>query len=120
LLQADDDEFERIAVALGRFVTETKDWITPDPLSEDEVASMLVALRRRARLEVHGMARIAFDDRNLYVNGRCLALPEDARPLAAELCAKRQYRGTARTVEQWQDCLGWMLGLGTFEIPENL
>ena len=120
LLHAEDHEFERIAVALGRFVTETKDWITPDPLSEEEVASMLVALRRRARLQVHGMARIAFDDRNLYVNGRCMALPEEARPLVAELCSKRQYRGAARTVEQWQDGVGWMLGLGTFEIPENL
>jgi len=120
LLQANDDEFERIAMALGRFVTETKDWITPDTLSEEEVASMLVALRRRAKLDVHGMARIAFDDRNLYVNGRCMALPEDVRPLVAELCSKRQYRGAARTVEQWQDGLGWMLRMGTFEIPENL
>lgn len=120
LLHAPDDEFERIAVALGRFVTETKDWIRPDTLSEEEAANVLIALRRGARLDVHGMARIAFDDQNLYVNGRYTTLPDEARPLVTEICSKRQYRGAARAVEKWQNGLTWLLKMGTFEIPENL
>jgi len=120
LLQSTDDEFERVAVTLGRFVTETKDWITPDPLSEEDATSLLIELRRGARLDVHGMARIAFDDRNLYVNGRNMALPEEARPLVAQICARRRYRGSARAVETWRNLLKWMLKMGTFEIAETV
>lgn len=120
LLHSTDDEFERVALALGRFVTETKDWITPDPLSEEDAASLLIELRRGAKLEVHGMARIAFDDRNLYVNGRYMVLPEEARPLVAQICASRRYRGAARAVERWRNLLTWMLKMGTFEIAETV
>jgi len=120
LLQSKDDEFERVAVALGRYVTETKDWITPETLSDDEAASAFMALQSGARLDVHGMARIAHDERNLYVNGRCMPLPPDARPLVKKICESRQYSGSAQTTADWPACLTWMLKLGTFEIPENL
>jgi len=120
LLQSDKDSFERTALALGRFATETKDWITPETLSDDEAASVLTALKRGAKLNIHGMARIAFDDRNLYVNGRSMALPANARAWIAETCARRRYSGQARTVDRWQDCLTWMLKKGAFEIPEEI
>ena len=120
LLHSKDDEFERVAVALGRFVTETKDWITPETLSDEEAASAFMALKRGARLDVHGMARIAHDERNLYVNGRSMALPPDARPLVRKICANRQYSGSAHAAADWPGCLTWMLKMGTFEIPEYL
>ncbi len=120
LLHSKDDEFEHVAVALGRFVTETKDWITPETLSDEEAASAFMALKRGARLDVHGMARIAHDERNLYVNGRCMALPPDARPLVKKICANRHYSGSAHAAAAWPDCLTWMLTMGAFEIPENL
>jgi 50S ribosomal protein L16 3-hydroxylase len=120
LLHSKDDEFERVAVALGRFVTETKDWITPETLSDEEAATAFMALKRGARLDVHGMARIAHDERNLYVNGRCMALPPDARRLVKKICANRQYSGSADAAADWPDCLTWMLKMGTFEIPEDL
>ena len=80
---------------------------------------MLTALKRGARISVHGMARIAYDDRNLYVIGRYIALPDDARPLVAQICAERRFAGKAPAVEKWQDSLAWMLKMGAFEIPEN-
>jgi len=120
LLQSDEDEFDHVAVALGRFVTETKDWITPETLSDEDAASALIALKRGAKLNVHGMSRVAFDDRHLYVNGRCMPLPVEARPLVANICACRRYPGVRREVERWRDCLAWMLKMGAFEIPANI
>ena len=120
LLQSKDSEFEPVAVALGRFVTETKDWITPETLSDEETSDALTALKRGTRLNVHGMARIAFDDQNLYVNGRYMTLPPDARPLIAGICATRRHSGRARRFKNGQVCLAWMLKMGAFEIPENL
>lgn len=120
LLQATEGDFSRVAVALGRFATETKDWITPEALSDDETASMLTALKRGARMSIHGMARIAYDDHNLYVNGRYRALSADTRALAAQVCAERRYVGRATAVAQWEDSLAWMLKMGAFEIPETL
>jgi hypothetical protein len=119
LLKSTEEEVERVTVALGRFATETKDWITPETLSDEETAGMLTALKRGARISVHGMARIAYDDRNLYVNGRYIALPDDARPLVAKICAERRFAGKAPAVKKWQDSLAWMLKMGAFEIPEN-
>jgi 50S ribosomal protein L16 3-hydroxylase len=120
LLHSADDEFDRVAVALGRFVTETKDWITPETLSDDEAADAIIALRRGVRLDVHGMARIAYDDRNLYVNGRFMALPEGSRSMVENICAKRRYARQPQTIADWQHCLKWMLKMGAFEPPENL
>ncbi len=120
LLQSTEDEFERVALALGRFATETKDWITPEVLSDEDTANVLIAVKRGARLDVHGMARIAYDDRNVYVNGRYTALPHEARPTLARICSSRRYSGAARAVTHWQDTLAWMLKMGAFEIPENL
>jgi 50S ribosomal protein L16 3-hydroxylase len=120
LLQADEDNFEQIAVSLGRFVTQTKGWITPDAPSSEETASILTALKRGSQINVHGMARIAYDDLNLYVNGGCWGLPAEMRPLIAQICAKRRYSGRTQEIAKWQESLGWMLGMGAFEIPENI
>jgi len=120
LLKSAENEFERVAVSLGRFVTETKDWITPETLSDDEASAVLTALRHGAGLSVHGMARIAFDNQNLYVNGRYRALPADARTAIAQLCSKRRYSRRSGPVSIPQDHLRWMLKVGTFEIPESL
>lgn len=120
LLNLDNDSFDSVADSLGRFVTETKDWITPETLSDDEAARILQALRRRARLSVHGMARVAYDDRNVYVNGRLRPLSADTLPLITEICTKRAFLKLGSTSEELNDCLTWMLKLGTFEIPEDL
>ena len=92
-------------------------------LNMDESApatDALTTLKRGTRLNVHGMARIAFDDQNLYVNGRYMTLPPDARPLIAGICATRRHSGRARRFKNGQVCLAWMLKMGAFEIPENL
>ena len=120
LLQSTDAEYENTAIALGRFVTETKEWITPETLTDEEVSRALLALKRGSRLGIHGMARIAYDDRNLYVNGRFMALPNGALPLVEKICAKRRYARPAEDIADWSHCLTWMLKMGAFEIPEDL
>lgn len=120
LLQSDEDEFEQVAGSLGQFVTETKDWITPERLSDEEVARGLKALQQGTKLCLHGMARIAYDDRNAYVNGRLWELSADTFPLVAELCSKRHISKKGPASEGQLDCLTWMLKLGAFEIPEDL
>ncbi len=120
LLQSHEDELESAAESLGRFVTETKDWITPETLSDEETASCLRALQQGTKLRVHGMARIAYDDRNAYVNGRLKGLSGDTLPLIAEICTKRRISIQGLASEDQNDMLTWMLNLGTFEIPEDL
>lgn len=120
LLQWDEDEFERAAESLGRFVTETKDWITPETLSDEETASCLQVLQRGAKLGVHGMARIAYDDQNAYVNGHLRGLSGDTLPLIAEICTKRRISRQGLVSKDQHDFLTWMLRLGAFEIPEDL
>lgn len=119
-LEAPGEDLDTIANSLGRFVTETKDWITPETLTDEEAQGVLQALRSGTRLEVHGMTRIAYDELNLYVNGRSLALSADIVPLVTELCATRRISERAISSNARRDCMEWMLKMGTFEIPERL
>jgi 50S ribosomal protein L16 3-hydroxylase len=109
-----------VATLLGRFATLTKDWIRPETVSRDEAKSLLAAMGNRVSLPVHGMARLAFDERNVYVNGSVRALPAECRKLVAGLCATRHLRMGSRTDGERADLLLWLLESGAFEIPGNL
>ena len=111
---------ERAAVAetLGRYVTATKGWITPEGATTDEVTIMLAALRRGDSLAVHGMARIAYDDRNIYVNGGHMPLPDGSDAFVGEMCATRRIRGPLPTVGKVADLVAWIAESGGLEIPE--
>lgn len=114
-----DRERERTAEALGRFVTQTKDWITPDGAS-DETAMRIVDTRgKRARLVVHGMARIAWDEQKVYVNGACRARRGLDSARLESLCANRQILAASLAEPKMADCVVWMLKMGLFEIPES-
>jgi len=119
-LNAPSEDCESVACSLGRFVTETKDWITPETLTREEAQDVLTRLRTNARLVVHGMARIAYDDRNLYVNGRSLPTSADIASLVTEICTRRRISKRAITSISRRKCLEWMLEMGAFEIPENV
>ena len=119
-LRTSDADFENVANSLGRFVTETKDWITPDTLTSEEAQGVLRALRSDSKLSVHGMTRVAYDDLNLYVNGRSRALSDEVAQVAREICTKRRISARALLADGLQDCAKWLLKLGTFEIPEKL
>lgn len=118
-LDAPNEDRESIACSLGRFVTETKDWITPETLTSEEAREVLARLRKGASLVVHGMARIAYDDHNMYVNGRSLPMPADIVPLVTEICTKRRISKRAIQSSSRRNVVEWMLEKGVFEIPEN-
>ena len=117
LLQASPQQRAEVAETLGRFVTATKDWITPESISAHDAAAMLNRLGHGASFAVHGMARIAFDERNIYLNGKQKPLPDRADAFVAELCATRKVRGPLPTVAGLLDVLAWMAKSGGFELP---
>jgi len=113
LLGGRNDERD-VARTLGRFVTTTKQWLTPDSASQDECARLPGG---RLRLRVHGMARVAWDDCNVYVNGRHRELAEGETMVVEDLCCKRVLRLSGRAAQRHLGLLEWMLEAGTFELP---
>jgi len=118
LLDADADSFDRTADALGRFVTLPKEWLSPDAPDAEETGAMLDRLRAGAPLAVHGMTRIAWDDRRVYVNGTSAPLPDGGAGLLAEICARRSLTAAPRGSSEQSECIAWMVGARAFDIPE--
>jgi len=106
--------------ALGRYVTQTKDWITPEGTSTDEAENLLEALAHGVTFAVHGMGRMAWDERNVYVNGACRPRQGEDSVWLESMCASRSLRGSPALVDEASECLIWMLKMGAFELPENL
>ncbi len=117
---AADDDPDRIARSLGRFATETKDWITPDVAAPDDAGRVLDALRDGASVEVHGMARIAFDGSRAYVNGHCRSLPAGTTDFIADICASRRLRGPLPDARGHAELVRWMLESGAFDLTGKL
>ncbi len=105
--------------ALGRSVTETKEWITPE-CDEDDVDALVEKLKDGVTIPFHGMSRFAYDEENVYVNGRAgerYATPDEFLDLIARNRSLNPTHGgpapDARTVE-------FMLKAGLFDLPEHL
>lgn len=107
------------AESLGRYVTQTKDWLTPDGADDDEAEKLVEALRRGSALNLHGMARVAWDEHNLYVNGASMARTAGDSTWLESMCARRVLRGSPILVDDTSECLSWMLEMGAFALPEN-
>ena len=106
--------------ALGQFATQTKDWLKPEGATQDEIEAAIQYFQAGGRLNVHGMALVAFDDRFLYVNGSQRQHCPDNIPACEEICARRSL---VRPVGQRifdTTLLAWLLQQGAFEIPEKL
>ena len=116
LLRGASASTEGVAVNLGRFVTETKEWITPERPSADEVRAMQKFVDDGGTLLVHGMARIAWDDHFVYTNGAAMPYSGDSTFIGS-ICASRSLSGRDAEVPE---LLAWMLEQGAFEIPEHL
>ena len=73
-------------------------------------------LNRPRSLRLHGMARLAYDDARLYLNGRSTALADDEIPAIAALCARRRLdRGSVAAMTP--RLLRWLLAGGAFDSP---
>ena len=104
----------RDADRLGPGVTELKSWLQPDRPEPVEIAAILASRSARHRLRLHGMARIAYDDSTVYVNGAARALEDSERAAVARLCEQRRLdRASTATLED--ACLQWLLEQGAFE-----
>ena len=120
LLGAASNDRATVAESLGRYVTATKGWITPEAATTDEAAAMLTDLRQGASLAVHGMSRIAYDQRNIYVNGKHMALPDGSDTFVGELCAARKISAPLPSIRKMAEMVTWIAKSGGFEIPETV
>lgn len=118
LLGEPDRDRERLAKALGCYVTQTKDWITPDGAGKEEANAIVDSIAGEGKLAVHGMAQVAWDQHNVYVNGECSPRPGSGSAWLKSLCADRVFTSSAPMSEQTARCLEWMLKMGAFELPE--
>ena len=114
-----NNEHDDIARALGEFATLPKNSLMPDVATAKEAVSAIEYLNTGGQLPVHGMALIAFDDRNLYVNGSSTLLPEDSSHLLDEICGERLLSRPVCADDGQAEMLTWMLQHGAFEVPEN-
>ena len=108
-----------IARALGRFATRTKPWITPEGAGDDEAAELIDALVTGSSLGVHGMAGIAWDDDNVYVNGACRPRATGDSGWLRSICASRKLDGKLIRDPAAHECVEWMIKMGVFDLPEN-
>ena len=112
--------FDEVATALGRCVTTTKEWLSPDVLDDEDATSALRHFTEGGRLEVHGMARIAWDAGRIYVNGRSHDYAPASRQLVEKICRARYLEGPADEHNMTSGLVKWMLRAGAFETPGNL
>ena len=115
-IDATDEDFDAIAEALGRFATETKQWITPERPEDEDHLALCVAIDAGKTLRLHGMTRIAWSDDRVFVNGGSAPLPPDAATLLDEVCRRRRLRLPPSSRTEWRELAAWMAGLGAFNM----
>ncbi len=107
------------APALGRLVTELKGWLQPQAPGDKEITALLRAPALLKTLRLHGMARIAYDDEHVYVNGAARSIDKSTVSLVAELCVRRRLSHALVAAIDPQ-CLRWLLSQGAFELPADV
>jgi len=106
------------AATLGCEVTELKEWLRPLEPTEEEVKHALRTTRAAPLLHLHGMARLAFDDGNLYLNGDQRKLSADDRRVVQDLCRNRRLTRASRSAIS-RELFAWLIRHGAFELPGN-
>ncbi len=97
-----------VALRLGDFVTRPKDWLCPDGI-DAPVAGV-------GELRMHGMARIAWNDNHIFVNGGHRRLDRGQDEVAAALSASRENLPKTDLPGRHPELYRWLLHNGTFEI----
>ena len=99
---------------LGTSVTQTKEWLRPDAPAGDDIRRLLDSPAKLCRLSLHGMARIAFDDSRIYLNGITRSGVESDLKCVRELCARRRMDRRLLNIIT-PDLFTWLLSNGAFE-----
>lgn len=105
------------ATSLGRTATELKEWLRPEAPDKQERETLLNSPAMWPRLRVHGMARLAYDENNVYVNGESRELEAQDRSVVASICDTRRLH-SATAVACSHELVGWLLAQGAFELPD--
>jgi 50S ribosomal protein L16 3-hydroxylase len=105
------------ASTLGCVVTQPKEWLQPVAPSEEEMTALLDSPSALRKLPLHGMARIAFDDRTLYLNGAKRRFEGQERESIASLCSRRRLN-RALVSQLGTQCLRWLLAHGAFDLAD--
>lgn len=101
---------------LGRYVSLTKDWLRPDRASEDDCNVVLAELARGGAFDVHGMARIAWDDGHVYVNGEHRDCQPEMCEFIGAICKNRRLAGPLDVTDQGLKLVRWLVRQGTFDL----
>ncbi len=102
---------------LGCQVTELKEWLRPIPPTDSEITALLEQHAPPHPVRVHGMARIAYDDDRLYVNGSARDLRASDKPAVTAMCRQRRLtRNHAASLGV--PCLRWLLAQGAFDTTD--
>ena len=109
---------EKLTYDLGCEVTAVKEWLRPIAPTAEELDALLDDPVTLQRLQLHGMARVAFDDSCVYVNGEKRTLEHDVRRPLGALCRQRRL-DKALAVKLQDQCLRWLLAQGAFALPEK-
>ena len=81
----------------------------------DEIEALLGDVVTLRSLPLHGMARVAFDDRFVYVNGARKTLARRDRQSMATLCERRRLN-KALAEQLSGQCMRWLLTQGAFAL----
>lgn len=105
----------------GRAVTRSKDWLVPETIDEQHAAE--VGARLRAPISLHGMARLAWDEQHIYLNGHSTPHSIYATDLIGKLCRKRRWQSSdlqaVADIPGGPKLLQWLLVNGAFALSEN-
>ena len=104
------------AAELGPSATQTKEWLRPDAPAGDDIRQLLDSPALLRRLTLHGMARIAFDDTRIYLNGSTRVSAASDLECIRELCARRRTNRRLLNIIT-PELLAWLLANGAFEAP---
>lgn len=103
--------------ALGKFVSLGKDWLQPERATPEECDAFVEHLGRGGTFDVHGMARIAWNDEHVFANGGHLAIRPDLCKFVARLCEQRFIEGPLNNPATEAPLVRWLLQQGTFDLP---
>jgi ribosomal protein L16 Arg81 hydroxylase len=91
---------------LGRTLTGLKAWLQPEIPSDNDIDALLANRTTLRKLRLHGMARLAFDDARIYLNGHERKLAGSQQAAIAQLCKTRRMNNEL-TVALSSQCLRW-------------
>ncbi len=112
-----------IATVLGCVVTDPKAWLEPETMSDDRARAFMNTVDKNRKLDVHGMARIAFcingGSVQLFVNGHSRefsrACVESIRRICRDRCATPAQLGAGDD----PGLLRWLLTRGAINLTKD-